>query len=107
MVQLRERLLAHITRELAIQLGALLDRGRLEPQGRIHRGAPLHPQHGLVDELAVLRLRRLALGAPERFRHSHELVTLRFRNEAGQRQQLPTYFAAEACEVRAIRVDGA
>ena len=54
-----------------------------------------------------MRPRRFALGAPERLGHPHELVPLRFRDQARERQQLAALLAREAREMRAVRLDGA
>ena len=106
----RERPLADVARELVTQLGArvrLLGRRRLEPQRRVDRRASLDAQCGLIDEHSVVRPRRFALGAPERLGHPHELVTLRFRDQARERQQLAALLAREARELRAVCLDGA
>jgi hypothetical protein len=109
-VQLRERLLADVARKLALQLGTLvqaLGSRRLEPQRRINRRAALNAHERRVDEPPIVRFRGFALGAPEGFRHSHEIVALGFGDEAGERQQLAALLARQAGQVGAIGFDRA
>ena len=109
-MHLRERLLADVAIAFLVQARPLVEVFRLrrfEPQRREDWRAALHAQPGLLDRLAVLLLRRFALGAPKSLRHPDEVVALGLRDEPGERQQLAALLLREAREVRAIRFDRA
>jgi hypothetical protein len=78
---------------------------RLEPERRIHRGTALDAQARLIDHLAVELLRGRALRTPKCPRHLHQVVPLRLRDEAGERQQFAALFLREPRKVRAISLD--
>jgi hypothetical protein len=109
-MDLGERLLADVAIPFAIEPGRLLASilrlRRLQPQRRVHRGTALHAQAGLLERLPVLSPGRLSIGAPQRLCHPDEGVTLGFRYQAGDGQQLTALLRGEPGEVRTICLDG-
>ena len=88
-MHLRKRLLADVAGALLAELGAVIDALRfrpLEPQRRIHCGAALDAQACLFDDLAVMRLGGLALGAPKCFRHSRHIVPFGLCDQTGEHE---------------------
>jgi hypothetical protein len=104
-----ERPLAHIAGAALAELRAIVRRfrlGRREPQRRVGRGSALNAQSGLLDDAAVVRFRRFAVGAPKRLRHPHEILPFGFRDESGEHDELAPLLLRQTREVRAIGLDG-
>src|SRR6185312_11683715 len=103
-----EGLFADVAGALLVQLGAVLEVFRfrgLEPQWGINFRPALNAQARLFNDLTVALFCSFALGASERLRHSHEIVSLGLRDQAGEGEELATLLSSEAGEVRTVGLD--
>ena len=112
----RKGLLADVAGARLMELGAIIGEAvpggmlglrRLQPKRRIFRGAALHAQARRRQHFPVMFLCRFPLGTPKCLCHLHQIVPLRLRDEAGERQQFAAPILSEAREVRTIGLDGA
>ena len=110
-VHLRVRLLADVAGQGGVEVRSLLRGGRVgvgrrQPERRVVVGTALDAQPGALDGLPVLRLLRLALGAPERLGHAAQVVAIGLRDLAGERQQFAALRLRQPRELAAIGTDG-